>query len=175
MIERLVRGPASVSELAEPLDMSLPAVMQHLRVLESCGLVRSEKQGRVRTCQIEPARCEPSSPGSSPSGPSRRGNSMPWATTRPLSFPPSCPTSLPTSCPISFPTRPPVDHPSWSEASPSSPPAFTVERVCPAEPARDFAARSDPVSKARWFAGLVGSEHKLGFRAERTRDEPWPP
>ena len=55
MIERLVRGPASVSQLAEPLSMSLPAVMQHLRVLEACGLVGSEKTGRVRTCHIEPA------------------------------------------------------------------------------------------------------------------------
>src|SRR6188768_1299110 len=55
MVERLVRGPASVSELAAPLDMSLPAVMQHLAVLESSGLVRSEKAGRVRTCRIESA------------------------------------------------------------------------------------------------------------------------
>jgi DNA-binding transcriptional ArsR family regulator len=54
MISRLSRGPASVSELAEPFDMSLPAVVQHLRVLESSGLVTSEKVGRVRTCRIEP-------------------------------------------------------------------------------------------------------------------------
>jgi DNA-binding transcriptional ArsR family regulator len=54
MVERLSRGPASVSELAEPLAMSLPAVMQHLQVLEASGLVRSEKLGRVRTCTIEP-------------------------------------------------------------------------------------------------------------------------
>ncbi len=54
IVERLVRGPASVSVLAGPLDMSLPAVMQHLQVLEACGLVRSEKVGRVRTCHIEP-------------------------------------------------------------------------------------------------------------------------
>jgi DNA-binding transcriptional ArsR family regulator len=54
MVERLIRGPASVSELAEPLAMSLPAVMQHLQVLEACGLVRSEKVGRVRTCHVEP-------------------------------------------------------------------------------------------------------------------------
>jgi DNA-binding transcriptional ArsR family regulator len=53
MVERLCRGPSSVSELAEPLDMSLPAVMQHLQVLEASGLVRSEKAGRVRTCRIE--------------------------------------------------------------------------------------------------------------------------
>ena len=54
MVERLVRGPASVSELSRPLAMSLPAVMQHLQVLEDAGLVRSEKTGRVRTCRIEP-------------------------------------------------------------------------------------------------------------------------
>ncbi|HVU20823.1 MAG TPA: metalloregulator ArsR/SmtB family transcription factor [Rhizomicrobium sp.] len=54
MIARLTRGPASVSELAEPFDMSLPAVVQHLQVLESSGLVTSEKVGRVRTCRIEP-------------------------------------------------------------------------------------------------------------------------
>jgi len=54
MVERLSRGPASVSELADPLDMSLSAVMQHLQVLEASGLVHSEKVGRVRTCRIEP-------------------------------------------------------------------------------------------------------------------------
>jgi DNA-binding transcriptional ArsR family regulator len=54
MVERLARGPASVSDLAKPLTMSLPAVVQHLQVLEASGLVRSEKVGRVRTCRIEP-------------------------------------------------------------------------------------------------------------------------
>jgi DNA-binding transcriptional ArsR family regulator len=54
IVERLSRGPASVSELAEPLAMSLSAVVQHLQVLEASGLVRSEKVGRVRTCRIEP-------------------------------------------------------------------------------------------------------------------------
>src|SRR5260221_8216373 len=53
MVERLCRGPASVSELAEPLSMSLPAVLQHLQVLETSGLVRSSKVGRVRRCRIE--------------------------------------------------------------------------------------------------------------------------
>jgi DNA-binding transcriptional ArsR family regulator len=53
MVERLCRGPASVSALAEPLAMSLPAVIQHLQVLEASGLVRSEKAGRVRTCRID--------------------------------------------------------------------------------------------------------------------------
>ena len=55
MVDRLTRGPASVSELARPLAMSLPGVMQHLQVLEASGLVRSEKLGRVRTCTIQPA------------------------------------------------------------------------------------------------------------------------
>ncbi len=54
MVERLVRGPASVTELARPQAMSLPAAMQHLQVLQACGLVRSEKTGRIRTCRIEP-------------------------------------------------------------------------------------------------------------------------
>ena len=53
MMERLGLGPASVSELARPLDMSLSAVVQHLRILEASGLVRSEKQGRVRTCRVD--------------------------------------------------------------------------------------------------------------------------
>jgi DNA-binding transcriptional ArsR family regulator len=52
MVERLSRGPASVSELAKPFTMSLPAVVQHLQVLEASGLVKSEKVGRVRTCTI---------------------------------------------------------------------------------------------------------------------------
>src|SRR5688500_4650380 len=55
MVERLARGSASVSDLAEPLPISLPAVLQHLHVLEESGLIRSEKVGRIRTCTIEPA------------------------------------------------------------------------------------------------------------------------
>lgn len=54
MIDRLLDGPASVSELARPLQISLPAVVQHLHVLEGSGVVRSRKVGRVRTCEIEP-------------------------------------------------------------------------------------------------------------------------
>jgi DNA-binding transcriptional ArsR family regulator len=54
IVERLSRGPAPVSELARPLPMSLPAVMQHLGVLEAAGILRSEKAGRVRTCAIRP-------------------------------------------------------------------------------------------------------------------------
>ncbi|HEX4110630.1 MAG TPA: metalloregulator ArsR/SmtB family transcription factor [Solirubrobacteraceae bacterium] len=55
IVERLIDGPASVSELARPLPMSLAGVMQHVQVLEASGLVRSEKVGRVRTCRIEPS------------------------------------------------------------------------------------------------------------------------
>jgi DNA-binding transcriptional ArsR family regulator len=55
MVDRLTLGPASVSELARPFAMSLPAVVQHLHVLEDSGLVRSHKLGRVRTCTVEPA------------------------------------------------------------------------------------------------------------------------
>lgn len=55
MLERLSLGPATVSELAEPLEMSLAAVMQHLQVLEGSGMVHSEKVGRVRTCRLEAA------------------------------------------------------------------------------------------------------------------------
>ncbi|HQZ13369.1 MAG TPA: metalloregulator ArsR/SmtB family transcription factor [Devosia sp.] len=53
MIERLSQGPASVSELAKPFEMSLPAVVQHLQVLEGSGLVTTKKVGRVRTCTLD--------------------------------------------------------------------------------------------------------------------------
>jgi len=54
MVERLSRGPASVTELGKPLDMSLAAVLQHVQVLEACGVIRSTKLGRTRTCSINP-------------------------------------------------------------------------------------------------------------------------
>ncbi len=54
MVERLVHGPASVSELARPFAMSMPAVLQHLAVLQDAGIVSSEKVGRVRTYQLAP-------------------------------------------------------------------------------------------------------------------------
>jgi DNA-binding transcriptional ArsR family regulator len=53
MVERLSRGSASVSELAAPFAMSLPAIVQHLQVLEQSGLVRTQKIGRTRTCTID--------------------------------------------------------------------------------------------------------------------------
>jgi len=54
VLERLSSGPAAVSELARPFPMALPSFLQHLDVLESCGLVRSRKTGRVRTCRLAP-------------------------------------------------------------------------------------------------------------------------
>ena len=56
VLSRLTQGPASVKELAEPFDMGLPSFMKHLHVLESDGLIRSEKVGRVRTCRINAER-----------------------------------------------------------------------------------------------------------------------
>jgi DNA-binding transcriptional ArsR family regulator len=55
IIDKLSHGPISVSHLAEPLEITLAAVVQHLQILEDSGLVRTEKVGRVRTCRIEPA------------------------------------------------------------------------------------------------------------------------
>src|SRR5580693_4302668 len=55
IVEKLSQGPISVSRLAEPLNITLAAVVQHLQVLEESGLVQTEKVGRVRTCSIEPA------------------------------------------------------------------------------------------------------------------------
>lgn len=55
MVERLSRGPAAVSDLAKPFDLTLAAVVQHVQVLERSGLIRTEKAGRVRTCQLVPS------------------------------------------------------------------------------------------------------------------------
>lgn len=54
MIERLSLGPASVSELAKPFDMTLAAVVQHVKVLEHSGIITTKKTGRVRTCRLAP-------------------------------------------------------------------------------------------------------------------------
>lgn len=53
MVEELSNGPLSVSQLAQPFDMTLAAVVQHVNLLESCGLIKTYKQGRVRTCELE--------------------------------------------------------------------------------------------------------------------------
>jgi DNA-binding transcriptional ArsR family regulator len=54
VLAKLSRGPASVSDLAQPFDMALPTFLQHLKVLEASGLIRSRKSGRVRTCELKP-------------------------------------------------------------------------------------------------------------------------
>jgi len=54
ILEKLGHGPVTVSRLAEPLGLTLAAVVQHLQILEESGLVQTEKVGRVRTCRIEP-------------------------------------------------------------------------------------------------------------------------
>ena len=59
MVERLSRGPASVSELARPFEMALPTIVQHLGVLEAAGIVSSTKVGRVRTYQLVPGAMKP--------------------------------------------------------------------------------------------------------------------
>jgi DNA-binding transcriptional ArsR family regulator len=59
MIERLARGPASVSELAQPFDMAMPTIVQHLGVLDDAGIVTSSKAGRVRTYQLVPGALAP--------------------------------------------------------------------------------------------------------------------
>ncbi|WP_455854331.1 ArsR/SmtB family transcription factor [Ensifer canadensis] len=56
VLARLGRGPASISDLAKPFDMALPSFMKHIHFLEGSGLIRTEKQGRVRTCTIEKSR-----------------------------------------------------------------------------------------------------------------------
>ena len=53
VLSRLGRGPAAISELAEPFDMALPSFMKHVQMLEDSGLIRTRKEGRVRTCAIE--------------------------------------------------------------------------------------------------------------------------
>jgi len=58
ILERLARGPASISELAQPLHISLPGLMKHVRVLEEADLVRTEKNGRTRRCTLGPAQLD---------------------------------------------------------------------------------------------------------------------
>jgi DNA-binding transcriptional ArsR family regulator len=55
IVSRLSRGPASVSEIAAPLKMSLAAVVQHIQILEHSAVISTRKQGRIRTCRIEPS------------------------------------------------------------------------------------------------------------------------
>ncbi len=59
VVQRLGRGPASVSELAEPFDIGLPTFMKHVGVLEDAGLIRTSKTGRIRTCTLDQKKLSP--------------------------------------------------------------------------------------------------------------------
>ena len=146
MVERLTLGPASVSELAEPLAMSLAAVVQHVQVLEACGVVKTEKVGRTRMCRIERAAMTAAeavdrrpTPGlGSPAGPTgrrpERGSQYRGETM----------------------TESTVAHDT-----------FVIERTYDIPVARVFRAWADPLLKARWFAGsadALGAGYELDFR-----------
>jgi DNA-binding transcriptional ArsR family regulator len=61
ILERLSYGPASISELSRPFDISLPGVMKHIRILEGAGLVTTEKKGRTRECRLGPEQMDDAS------------------------------------------------------------------------------------------------------------------
>jgi uncharacterized protein YndB with AHSA1/START domain/DNA-binding transcriptional ArsR family regulator len=143
MVERLVQGPATVGELARPLAMSLPAVMQHLQVLEDCGLVRSEKIGRIRTCRIEPTALRQAEDW-------LRQQRTDWEIRLD-----SLGTYLDTYSARITREEPMTEH-SVLHSS------FSLERTYPVPVSRVFAAWADPASKAAWFSG-EGNEHRLDF------------
>lgn len=148
MVERLVRGPATVGELARPLDMSLSAVMQHLQVLEECGLVRSEKAGRTRTCRLEPEVLRRAEDWI-------RRQRTDWELRLDAlgSF-----LGGPVTAPSVHSNR---EKPMTERSVKHS--TFSLERTYPAPVAQVFQAWADPDAKARWFGG-EGREHRLDFR-----------
>ncbi len=145
MVNRLSLGPASVSELAKPFAMSLAAVVQHVQVLEASGLVRSEKTGRVRTCQLAPDVLQ---------GAERldqRAANRLGASSR---------------SPRPLPRREPGRNRQMTQRSVTHS-HFTIERSYEASPARVFAAWATKEAKSRWFHGpddWNASEHILDFR-----------
>ena len=145
IVARLSRGPASVSELAAPLKMSMPSVMQHLDVLQRGGLVRSEKVGRVRTCRLEAARCARLSTGS------------------PSTVRPGRPGSTAS---VRFSTK---YSPTTKETSTMSirQHDFTIERRFRQTPAQTFTAFADPELKpggSRAPASWTDNERAIDFR-----------
>ena len=125
IVVRLTQGPASVSELAAPLRMSLPAVVQHLDVLQRCGLVSSKKVGRVRTCRLEPAPMRSSRAGIAQHREAGSGGSTGSAASS---------------------KRPTGPRMSVTHAH------FTIERRYPWTPAQTFSAFADARLKGQWFA-----------------------
>jgi uncharacterized protein YndB with AHSA1/START domain/DNA-binding transcriptional ArsR family regulator len=144
LVERLVRGPASVSSLAEPFDMSLSAVMQHLQVLLDGGLASSEKLGRVRTWRVEPTALRLAEDWLS-------GRRTTWER-RLDRLDLLLTTPKPTTRGANVATRSVVHS------------SFTLEREYRASPDEVFAAWSDPATKGRWFAGEQNEHHELDFR-----------
>jgi len=140
----LVRGPASVSNLARPFDMTLSAVMQHLQVLIDSGLVTTEKVGRVRTCRIDVAALRAAEDWLV-----RRRTLWEYRLDR-----------------LDLLLTAPSDRYGGLDMTDRSVlvSSFAIERTYPVGPDKVFAAWADPLTKARWFAGANAEQHELDFR-----------
>lgn len=145
MVERLSSGPASVSELAKPLAMSLSAVTQHLKVLEASGLVQTEKVGRVRICRIEVTRLR---------------SAETWIAGRTR-------WERRLSALGKYFADQGVKQGRVREMTNRSVihGTYVVERTYAASPSRTFKAWADPATKARWFMGGADLKtYQLDFR-----------
>ncbi|HZM74077.1 MAG TPA: metalloregulator ArsR/SmtB family transcription factor [Candidatus Limnocylindrales bacterium] len=135
MVERLSRGPASVSELGQPLDMTLAAVLQHVHVLESCGLIRSSKLGRTRTGSINPA--------------AALGGELDRRSAHHGRAPPAPPRRIPGRD-----RRPTTVHTRQSRATMTDRSVlhdtFSLQRTYPATPSRVFSAFASASAKRAW-------------------------
>jgi uncharacterized protein YndB with AHSA1/START domain/DNA-binding HxlR family transcriptional regulator len=145
IVERLIVGPASVSELARPFAMSLPALMQHLQVLEGSGLIHSQKVGRVRTCRVEPYMLRLAED---------------WITTQRT----LCVQSLDRlDDHLAKSPNPPINRRSTMMDMTVLHGVFASERAYDCSVAEVFHAWTDPDAKARWFAD-PDAEHELDLR-----------
>lgn len=144
MVAVLTRGPASVSALAQPFDMTLSAVMQHLQVLIDSGLVTTEKVGRVRTCHIESHALRAAEE---------------WIVERRTLWE----NRLDRLDLLLGASPHPQERPDMTDHSVLVS-TFAIERDYPVTPDKVFAAWADPQTKARWFAGGHTSNHELDFR-----------
>lgn len=144
LVAALIRGPASVSSLARPFDMTLSAVMQHLQVLIDSGLVTTEKVGRVRTCRIDVTTLRAAEEWLV-----RRRTLWEYRLDR-----------------LDLLLTTPSDHHGRLDMTDRSVlvSSFAVERAYSVSPDKVFAAWADPRTKARWFAGANSEQHELDFR-----------
>jgi uncharacterized protein YndB with AHSA1/START domain len=149
MVQRLTRGPSSVSELARPLALALPAVLQHRAVLEDSGLIRSHKRGRVRTCRINPDTLNLAQQWIN----ARRGMVGPAGSAR----------AVPGSGHLTAArSGAAMSNLSAASAAPSVVHAeFHIERTLAASPQREFRAFADPAARALWFSGTPGKSELL--------------